>query len=117
MRKYKFTIIVSVCILIMLLMPVSQVASEITIPYLDKVVHFCIFGFLTCVFFLEQCIYNKKICTGMSPVFFIGGYAIMTEIFQKMVRYRSFDVLDIVADFTGILIAYAVICCVRQIIK
>ena len=109
MRKYKITILVGVCILVMLLMPVSGVSSGISIPNLDKVLHAGMFGFLTCVYLIEKYVSEKEIGTSMSPILIIGTYAVITEILQKVSGYRSFDILDIAADFTGIMLGYLMI--------
>ena len=95
-------------ILVLLLMPTSGV-SGVAIPHADKIVHFGIFGTLTCVFVLEQLFYNTKIVSFTKIITLIGFFALLTEILQKISGYRTFDLFDLAADMCGTLFVYFLI--------
>lgn len=105
--KYKFTICTAIFILILLLMPTSDfddgtVSFWDMIPCFDKIVHLCMFGFLSVVFVAER--YVNKICEyAVLNIIILFVFAVITEILQKLTGYRSFDILDILADTSGII--------------
>ena len=66
----------------------------------DKILHFLCFAYLTIIFkfarFTDQDFWVYVI---------VLGYGILIEIVQMFLPYRSFEFLDILADFIGILCA------------
>lgn len=107
MKQYKYTGILLLLILYALLMPVRVSESEGSgilgqflgmIPFMDKLVHISMFGFLSCVNYLEQRESTRMV------FWLVGlmGFAVLTEILQKLTGYRSFEYWDILADWIGI---------------
>lgn len=69
--------------------------------HLDKIVHFSIYTTL-CFWFNTSLSLNKSI-----PVFFsLLLMGISIELLQKLTPTRSFDLLDIVANFLGLIAGY-----------
>jgi len=66
----------------------------------DKLLHFLCFAYLTIIFkftqFIDQDFLHYVI---------VLAYGILIEIVQMYLPYRSFEFLDILADFMGILCA------------
>lgn len=107
-RKYKFTILTAILILILLLMPTSDfddgtVSFWDMIPYFDKIVHLCMFGFISLVFASEKHLHKIKKYAVLNIVILVF-FAVITEILQRLTGYRTFDVFDILADTSGIVI-------------
>jgi len=66
----------------------------------DKVIH------LVCFFYLTALTWVAKILDQNLWVYVIVlAYGILIEVVQIYIPYRSFELLDILADFTGILLA------------
>jgi VanZ family protein len=64
----------------------------------DKLLHFLCFVFLTIVAKLTKYVNQNFLLYGI-----VLTYGILIEIVQMYLPYRSFESLDILADFTGIL--------------
>ena len=66
----------------------------------DKAIH------LACFFYLATISWLSKIMDKDLWVYVIVlAYGILIEVVQIYIPYRSFELLDILADFTGILLA------------
>ncbi len=104
--KYKLTILWSILIIFLLLIPTSEITKpKIIIPYFDKIIHFGIFSIWGIIFQLEN-----KTKHRIPPTIILGaGFAISTELMQKyLTTTRTFDYLDILADLTGIILSVIV---------
>ena len=66
----------------------------------DKLLHFLCFAYLTLIFKLTQFIQQD-----FWLYVIVLAYGILIEIVQMYLPYRSFEFLDILADFMGILFA------------
>ena len=64
----------------------------------DKLLHFLCFAYLTLIFKLTQFIQQD-----FWLYVIVLAYGILIEIVQMFLPYRSFELLDIFADFMGIL--------------
>ncbi len=106
MKSYKITILVSILILIALLMPPSGIPS-VGPPWIDKVVHFGIFGFLCVIYFGEHYYHHQQLPNIPKSMLYLVSYAILTEVLQYLSGYRTFDIYDIIADTVGIVIGIA----------
>jgi len=78
-----------------------------SIPYGDKIGHVAIFGFFTTIVnfalkFQSATLGRMRIYRG---TLFIAIFAILEEMSQYFVSTRSFDLLDLSADATGIIVA------------
>lgn len=106
-KKYKFTLIAIILVLIAILMPGDDVPS-VGIPNIDKVVHCGMFGFVTMCYYWEYYKAEKK-----APIFIwsflcLVAFGGLTELMQSFVPGRSCDYRDLIADTTGILIMIGV---------
>jgi VanZ family protein len=75
-----------------------------TIPHLDKLFHFSAYALLT---FYQIQVHGVKNSSKIFIVFMIQG--ILIEVLQLMTGYRSFELLDIVANGSGSI--YAIFLC------
>ncbi len=93
----------------MLLRPADSLPKDIHwFEGVDKVVHFGIFGVLG---FLFVATYSKQDFYKYLAILLL--YAIFTEIAQQLMgNGRSGDVMDLLADTLGIVVAYIVFRCV-----
>ena len=76
-----------------------------SIPYGDKVGHFCLFGLLTLATnlafkFKYFIVYSAKIFLGTLLVF---SFVIIEECSQYFIPNRTFDFMDLSANFIGII--------------
>jgi VanZ family protein len=94
----KFTIIVSILIIIAVLLPGSSI-PEVGVVGFDKVVHFGMFAtWAIAVRYDFQSKYKFLFA-------FVAGisFSLLTEILQILVEGRTFDLYDVLADVTGLL--------------
>lgn len=103
LKRYKWTILLVVVVFLLIIMPGRDVPS-IGIPHLDKVVHFCMFGSINFMFYLEYYFNNKCLPRFINPCIYLTIYGTLTEIVQYFVPGRSCDIKDLIADTLGILI-------------
>ena len=76
-----------------------------SIPYGDKLGHFCLFGLLTLATniafkFKSFKVYSKELFLGTAFVF---TFVVIEECSQYFIPNRTFDLIDLSADFIGIL--------------
>lgn len=99
--------ILAICILCFM-NPSDMPDPELDIPGLDKLVHFMMFVPFPVLAFLTIEPQNKGFKTTLTfiiLIFLIGCIlATGTEYVQKLTAYRSFELGDIAADFTGVFI-------------
>ncbi|MCC5900796.1 MAG: VanZ family protein [Halomonas sp.] len=78
-----------------------------SIPYGDKLGHFCLFGFLTLV--VVAALRFRTITFGRFQVYcgaiLVAVFALGEELSQALLPSRTFDFLDLTADALGILAA------------
>ncbi|MGC1390490.1 MAG: VanZ family protein [Bacteroidales bacterium] len=108
-KKNIFSILVALVIMYLSLAnshTFDKVASFITIPNFDKVVHFLMYFGLMSVIILE----NRKTIKGTVNLFFIGlipfSYGVLMEILQSALTVtRTGSIFDALANGTGILVS------------
>ena len=91
-------IILGISVLFISILSVQEINIESTANLNDKFLHFGCFAYLTVTFWLSRII-NKEFWVYV----IVLGYGILIEIVQIYIPYRSFEFLDIFADFIGIL--------------
>ena len=93
------TIIVSILIIIIVLIPGSQV-PDVKIIGIDKIVHIGLFGL-----WAVAVRYDFNSPSFKFLIAFLVGmvFSVVTELLQLLVEGRSFDVQDLVADAIGLL--------------
>lgn len=105
--NYKLTILAVILILVLILMPASDIPS-VGIPGIDKLVHCGMFGFLTLCYYGEYYYKHKNKPRALYAMGSVAMYAALTELMQLYVPGRACDFIDWLADCTGIILA--VIC-------
>lgn len=101
MKKNKLFTISILIVLIATLMPGN---GKVAGNYLDKVVHFILFFFLsvnTCIKFME----HKKL---IQILFYVVLLGFATEVAQNYIPGREMDIFDAIADTLGVMAGYMV---------
>lgn len=122
-KKYKFTILVSIIILILSLINTSKI--EIDEKYLihnfDKIIHFIMYMSLTYIFKTENFINNNfGSNTKQNWLIIISTITlgITVEILQSTItNYRSGDFIDEIANLTGVITALILFSISKNLIK
>ena len=79
----------------------SDTIKELLIPHSDKLVHIFLYTIFSFLLLLE----NKKSKEMFIRLLFSLFYGILMELFQQyFTTYRSFEVTDILANFSGSII-------------
>lgn len=121
MKKYPFTIFASLAIVVLSLAPIPDNPPLEGVPFIDKWVHFVMYGGLVMACWLDCLLYSRKKRHGSNEenifettvgkgcglrhvlVFFLyasllGG---LMELAQSLTSYRSGDIVDFYADAFG----------------
>jgi VanZ family protein len=97
LKKYHLSIIWAVIMLLATTMKSGDEMPEIDIPYMDKIVHFGIFGVLGFLITYEK--RRADILTlGLCAL-----YGAIIEVIQLFLPWRSFEWADMLADTLGAL--------------
>ena len=102
--QLSFRIILVISIAIISILSIREVNIESSVNSLDKVLHFLCFSYLTLIAWLSR-ILNKD----LHVYVIVLAYGILIEIVQRFLPYRSFEYLDIFADFVGIIAGLIII--------
>ena len=96
--QFSFRIILVISVFIITILSIQKVNIESSVNFVDKVLHFLCFSYLTLITWLSR-ILNKD----LHVYVIVLAYGILIEIVQRFLPYRSFEYLDIFADFVGII--------------
>jgi len=96
--QFSFRIILISSVFIITILSIQEVNIESSVKFLDKALHFLCFSYLTLITWLSR-ILNKD----LHVYVIVLAYGILIEIVQRFLPYRSFEYLDIFADFVGII--------------
>jgi VanZ family protein len=96
--QYSFRLILAISIVVISILSIQHLEVEPSVNLNDKLLHFSCFLYLTIISWLSRIIYKE-----LWLYVIVLGYGILIEIVQIYIPYRSFEFLDIFADFTGIL--------------
>ena len=100
--KYWRSILCSIVIVILCFIPGDELAQpEFDIPYLDKIVHFCFYFFLSLIiqYEVKNKIRFKHYCFIFIYTMVLGG---LIEIVQEnFIKERGGDFFDLIADLLG----------------
>ena len=102
--QFSFRILLVISISIVTILSVQEVNIESSVNYLDKALHFLCFSYLTLITWLSR-ILNKD----LHVYVIVLAYGILIEIVQRFLPYRSFEYLDIFADFVGVIAGLIII--------
>jgi len=99
----KFTVIaLYTLIFVLAIIPPSE--GQIGLPYMDKIIHFLAFFILS-----VATLYAFQVTRIFHCVILIICFGICIEVIQFFIPYRSFEILDIIADIIGALIGFKVL--------
>ena len=93
-----FRITLGISILFISTLSVQEIEAQSAVNLSDKFLHFFCFLYLTILSWLSRII-SKELWVYV----IVLAYGILIEIVQIYIPYRSFEFLDIFADFLGIL--------------
>ncbi len=96
--QLSFRIILVISISIITIFSIKEVNIESSVNFLDKVLHFLGFCYLTLITWL-----SKILSKDLHVYVIVLAYGILIEIVQSFLPYRSFEYFDIFADFVGII--------------
>ena len=95
---YSFRFILGISVILISFFSIQEIEVEPSVNFGDKLFHFSCFLYLTIITWLSRII-NKELWLYV----IVLAYGILIEIVQMYIPYRSFEFLDIFADFVGIL--------------
>ncbi len=96
--QVSFRIILGISVSLISILAVQEIDVESSTNLNDKLLHLGCFFYLTLVTWLSRIIHKEFLLYVI-----VLGYGILIEIVQIYIPYRSFEFLDIFADFAGIL--------------
>ncbi len=99
-----FRIILSISLLFISILSVQEIEVQSSVNLSDKLLHFFCFLYLTLITWLSRII-NKELWLYV----IVLAYGILIEIVQRFLPYRSFEYLDIFADFVGLIAGLIII--------
>ncbi len=97
--QYSFRLILVISILLISILSIQEIEVQSSVNFSDKLLHFFCFLYLTILSWLSRIIYKE-----LWLYVIVLAYGILIEIIQIYIPYRSFEFLDIFADFLGILV-------------
>ena len=95
--QYSFRLILVISILLISILSIQEIEPEYSVNYNDKLLHFFCFLYLTTICWLSRIVHKD-----LWLYVIVLAYGILIEIVQIYIPYRSFEFLDIFADFIGI---------------
>ena len=97
--QYSFRLILVISILLTSILSIQEIEIQSSVNFSDKLLHFFCFLYLTIITWLSRIIYKE-----LWLYVIVLAYGILIEIIQIYIPYRSFEFLDIFANFLGILV-------------
>jgi len=95
---YSSRLILGISIVIISILSIQEIDFQSSVNLSDKLLHLFCFLYLTIISWLSRIIYKE-----LWLYVIVLAYGILIEIVQIYIPYRSFEFLDIFADFLGIL--------------
>ena len=96
--QLSFRIILGISVVLISTLSMQEIEVQSSVNFIDKVLHFFCFLYLTTVAWLSRIISKEFLLYVI-----VLAYGILIEIVQIYIPYRSFEFLDIFADFLGVL--------------
>ena len=97
--QHSFRLILLVSIVFISILSIQEIEVQSSVNFSDKLLHFFCFLYLTIISWLSRIIFKE-----LWLYVIVLAYGILIEIIQIYIPYRSFEFLDIFADFLGILV-------------
>jgi len=96
--QLSFRIILGISVVLISTLSMQEIEVQSSVNFSDKLLHFLCFLYLTTVAWLGRIISKEFLLYVI-----VLAYGILIEIVQIYIPYRSFEFLDIFADFLGVL--------------
>ena len=97
--KHSSRLILVISIVLITILSIQEIEIQSSINFSDKLLHFFCFLYLIIISWLSRIINNE-----LWLYVIVLAYGILIEIIQIYIPYRSFEFLDIFADFLGVLV-------------
>ena len=94
-----FRFILGSSLVLISILSIQEIEVQSPVNFSNKLLHFFCFLYLTAISWLSRIIYKE-----LWLYVIVLAYGILIEIVQIYIPYRSFEFLDIFADFLGILV-------------
>lgn len=114
--RNKYSIAITIAIVVLSLIPIPEKTPMEDIPFVDKWVHFLMYGTLTLAMWVDRGGWKQKItvCTGAMLLLLPSLLGGLMEIAQEQLTdCRSGDFIDFIADAFGAVIGL-IICFILQ---
>ena len=96
--QHSSRLILLISIVLISFFSIQEIETQSLVHFSDKLLHFFCYLYLTIISWLSRIIYKE-----LWLYVIVLAYGILIEIIQIYIPYRSFEFLDIFADFLGIL--------------
>ena len=96
--QHSFRIILGISVLLISALSIQEIEAQSSLNLSDRLLHFLCFLYLTIITWLGRIISKEFLLYVI-----VLAYGILIEIVQIYISYRSFELLDIFADFLGVL--------------
>lgn len=103
--RIAFSLLCSVAMLLLMWMPVSDPLPEIEFWYEDKWQHLLAYFLLTMIWYWAI---SRRWNRGVTVAIAVTCYSVFLESGQLFIPYRGFELLDLLANFLGCMLAWAV---------
>lgn len=107
-KKYKFTILCAVLILVALLVPSSTYQRLPTFSGVDKLVHSVLFFLFALAYTLEYTKFHRRHQRLASFALTVVCFIVGTEVLQLLTATRHFELADMAFDALGASIAFVI---------
>ena len=97
--QHSFRLILVISVVFITILSIQEIEVPSSVNFSDKLLHFFCFLYLIIISWLSRIIYKE-----LWLYVIVLAYGILIEIIQIYIPYRSFEFLDIFADFLGILV-------------
>ena len=102
--QYSSRLILGISIVIISILSIQEIDFQSSVNLSDKLLHLSCFLYLTIISWLSRIIYKE-----LWLYVIVLAYGILIEIVQGFLPYRSFEYLDIFADFVGVIAGLIII--------
>lgn len=112
LRHNLFAILWMIFLAIIMLLPLPDATPQLENKILDKLIHASVYGLLTIFWsfglFRQQDFILLRNNALLVATIITFSYSILLEAVQAALPYRSFEVLDVIANLLGIVFAYLI---------
>ena len=110
-KQWLWTTLATACIIILSLSPIPDNPPMEDVPFIDKWVHFVMYGGLACAAWLDRQLkhlHTNRWVFALTTFLYATAIGGLMELLQSLTTYRSGEWLDFYADTFGALLATAI---------